>query len=499
MPAAAIVKVVLTHRGAAKAKYGTSGWSKIRQAVTALTKADKARGITTRLLAVDVVADAKKVQANKVDSAADSQAIKAFVDQVYAAWNPAYLVLLGGPELLSQVLLANPLWTGDPDDDPDQFIASDLPYACDTPFTTAANAYRGATRVVGRVPDLMGATTPTALVNLLNAAAKASPVKLSGATPVFALSAKVWQVSTELSLGKLPAVSGTARTTPPDGPSWTKPDLRPSLHFINCHGAEFDPHWYGQATATQTTLPTAVDAALINGLITKGTAVAAECCYGTAHWPPSAAGGQPSVAMTLLAEGASGFFGASTVAYGPAAANDYADVIARLFAEEVLGGASLGRATLSARQRFVQGQSFLDPTDIKTLAQFELLGDPSAQPFSIAAAPHNAVTTGVSSRRSVSAALGNALDHAVTVSEAEPRARSGLTNARLAKLLGRAVPDGTVVRTFDSATRAGSIAAAMAPVAHLAFVPYGRSSPKTLVVVRDEPGAEPQVRVVVRR
>ena len=66
--------------------------------------------------------------------------------------------------------------------------------------------------------------------------------------------------------------------------------------------------------------------------------------------------------MTYLAQGAAGVFGASTVAYGPATSNNYADVMCRLFVEEVLGGASLGRAALSARQRFVQSQSFLDPS-----------------------------------------------------------------------------------------------------------------------------------------
>jgi hypothetical protein len=46
----------------------------------------------------------------------------------------------------------------------------------------------------------------------------------------------------------------------------------------------------------------------------------------------------------------------------------------------VLEGASLGRAALMARQRFIQETSELDPVDLKTLAQFNLLGDPSVHP-----------------------------------------------------------------------------------------------------------------------
>src|SRR5204863_2365543 len=102
------------------------------------------------------------------------------------------------------------------------------------------------------------------------------------------------------------------------------------------------------------------------------TVVAAECCYGASHWAPSATHGQPSVAMTYLLNGAVGVFGSSTVAYGPATTNNYADILCQRFVSEVLSGASLGRAVLAAQQYFVQSQGFLDPTDLKTLAQFTL-------------------------------------------------------------------------------------------------------------------------------
>jgi hypothetical protein len=56
------------------------------------------------------------------------------------------------------------------------------------------------------------------------------------------------------------------------------------------------------------------------------------------------------------------------------------DLITQYFLLEVLGGASLGRAALAARQRFVQQTAELDPFDLKTLGQFNLLGDPSVHP-----------------------------------------------------------------------------------------------------------------------
>ena len=349
--------------------------------MTALIKEDRARGITTRLYALDSASDAKKVHAQAVSAPTDVAAIKAAIDQINAVWQPAYIVLLGGPDLVATVNLTNPLWTGNPADDPDQFIPSDLPYACDGPLTLSPADYRGPTRVVGRLPDPVGDADLAAFVDNLSSAAQGKSFLRTSPEPVFAVSAKVWQRSTQLSVAALPDVSGELHTSPPDGPMWTAAEMAPAIHFVNCHGAEFDPNWYGQLSPNNWNLPVAIAASGLPGLVPRGAVVASECCYGTSHWPPSAAHGQASVATTYLREGAAGVFGASTVAYGPAASNAYADVICRMFVSEVLNGASLGRAVLVARQRFVQAQSFLDPTDLKTLAQFNLLGDPAAVAF----------------------------------------------------------------------------------------------------------------------
>ncbi len=56
------------------------------------------------------------------------------------------------------------------------------------------------------------------------------------------------------------------------------------------------------------------------------------------------------------------------------------DLICQYFVRAVRDGASLGRAALEARHRFASQLSHLDPSDLKTLIQFYLLGDPSIQP-----------------------------------------------------------------------------------------------------------------------
>jgi hypothetical protein len=519
MPNPAVLKVVVTNRTAARAKYGASGWRRIRHAVTTLAKADAARGITTRFMAMDSAADAHRVKATAVTGADDVTGIKQFVDQVFATQHPAYLLLLGGPDLVALVNLNNPLWTGDPNDDPDPYVPSDLPYACETPLSFAAADYRGPTRVVGRLPDLVGSSDPSALLDQLGRAATGRSMVRLSPEPVFAVSAKVWQISTSKSVAGLPDVQGVVNTSPAKGPGWTKTELAPRLHFVNCHGGEFDPDWYGQVTPSNWTLPTAIAAARLPGLVSGGQVVATECCYGTAHWPPTAAGGQASAAMTYLLNGAAAVFGASTVAYGPAAANNYADVVCRIFLEEVLGGASTGRAALVARQRFIQSQPFLDPTDIKTLAQFNLLGDPSAVPFvtpdaGAPAAPKSAArrragvapptaSASILARRETMSAIGAALDRTTLSCTATARPRAELSRQSLAGLIGREVPRGVTIRTYD-ADRAGgrargSSAPARSPRAHVAFIASAGRRPAALVVVREQPDGDPEVRVVVRR
>ena len=56
-----------------------------------------------------------------------------------------------------------------------------------------------------------------------------------------------------------------------------------------------------------------------------------------------------SATVIYLLDGAAGFFGSTTTAYGPPSGNGQADIIMQDFLKHVLSGASLGRAALQAR------------------------------------------------------------------------------------------------------------------------------------------------------
>ncbi len=171
------------------------------------------------------------------------------------------------------------------------------------------------------------------------------------------------------------------RQSPPDGPGWRAAELQRGFHFINCHGALAAPEFYGQRTANSTDFPVAHDTEHVQGRIGKGAVIAAECCYGAELYDPRDAAGRRGICYAYLDSGAYGFFGSSTIAYGPSSGNGWADLLCRYFLDGVLRGASLGRAVLEARHTYLLGMSVLQPEDLKTLAQFNLLGDPSIHPI----------------------------------------------------------------------------------------------------------------------
>ena len=382
-------KLVIVHRGALRAKYGATALAKIDAALKALVTADKRRGIDTAVVPVDLASTMKAYAATAVPARPDARSLKTAIDALAKARNPHYFVLLGGPDVLPMVLLKNPAHGGELGDS-DPVVPSDLPYACEGAYGTDPNRFLGPTRVVGRLPDLPAARKPDLLLQLIRAASRHKPLPRDAFLDSFGLSAEVWQASTRQSLTNTFGHADQLRLSPPGGPKWTKADLAPRMHFINCHGAEDMPEYYGQHGDDY---PVSMRSALLRDRITAGTVVAAECCYGAQLFDPARADGQWPMALRYLADGACAFLGSTTVAYGPSEGNGSADLICQYFLQRVLAGASTGRALLEARQRFAGERTHLDPMDLKTLGQFYLVGDPSLQPVSAAIANIAAAST----------------------------------------------------------------------------------------------------------
>lgn len=468
-------KVIVTHAGALRAKYGAAGWRSIRSAIDALIVADRARGLRDRLLLLDNTTAMRALKASPV-AAGDWATTRRVIDRACTRDDPAYLMLVGADDVVPQCRVRNPVGDADP------YVPCDLPYACDIadaatlptrpldPATLLAM-----TRVVGRLPDVAGGTDPSYLLGLLETARTATSRPAGDYLAAFVLTAQVWVRSTRLSAQLLPGRTPTVRESPPGDSRWTARQLGARTHLINCHGADTTPDWFGQADGGPVDI-VALRAENLAGKVRSGTIVAAECCYGAMHQRPADQGGRMPTMWAYLAEGAHAAVGASTVSYGPAVGNGQADLMCRFALEAMLGGASAGRAMLEARQRFVREVAPMTPADLKTLAQFDLLADPSVQPVLAAqavgpapksgarstggAAPAGAAPAGGAraGRRRALAASGRALDASVPrAGQRRTRRSGGRDLARRAGLRSSAAVDDRVEVFGESAAgpRAG--------------------------------------------
>lgn len=370
-------KLIVSHRRALKAKYGAGGFAKVQAAVRALIAADQQRGIRSRLLFLDDAAAMKKLKARPITAASSPRQAKVAIDAVFRATDPEYLMILGAPDVVPQQDLTNPLYSP-PDDDPDACAWGDLPYACEAGYSRDVSVFKGPTRVVGRLPDLAGATEPSYLLGVLDAAARYQPRDVADYGAYFGLSTRTWRESTALSLFNIFGNSKALTLSPPATAKHPAKRLAPLMHFINCHGGQADPQFYGEDAKHH--FPVSLSSTAIAGRIHPGTVAAAECCYGGEMYDSVTLGLPMPIGQHYLAQGAFAFVGSSTIAYGPADSNGAADLLTQYFLLAVLEGASTGRAMLMARQRFVQQTAELDPMDLKTLAQFSLLGDPAVHP-----------------------------------------------------------------------------------------------------------------------
>jgi Peptidase family C25 len=368
-------KVIVTNASALAAKYKPAGVAAIKKSLKTLIAADKKRGIGTVIVNLDDAAAMKKLGAKPVKKARDPRENKTAIDGVYKALKPDYLMILGSFDVVPHQDLTNPTFSAGEDDDAKAF--GDLPYACDEPYNRDPAKFVGPTRVVGRLPDLTGAKDPKYLLGLLKIAAGATSRPASDYAAYFGLSALVWEGSTRLSLEEVFGNASKLQLSPPKGPKHPAALLGTRAHFINCHGAKAAPEFYGQKGNA---FPVSLTTKTAAGAIREGTVAAVECCFGGELYDSVTLGLDMPICQSYLQQGAYGYLGSTTIAYGPEDDNGAADYICQFFLQGVTAGHSIGHAALAARQRFVGAAGQMDPIDLKTLAQFCLYGDPSIHP-----------------------------------------------------------------------------------------------------------------------
>ncbi|MET6998336.1 hypothetical protein [Chitinophaga defluvii] len=368
------IKLILTNKTALEKKYGSKHKS-ILAALESLREFDKTRRLDTRIIFLDDAALMKKCKAKAVTDTLDAKQNKQAVDALYKHFSPGYILLVGAQDIIPFQRLDNLLFS---EDDEDKYIPSDLPYACDVPYNTKPGKFIAPARVVGRLPDVPGQNDPAYLLSLLKDSMAVKPVARKNYHAYFSVSVFDWQKSTEQSLQNIFGGFKSLQLSPGKGKvaKWTLSQMKPKVHFYNCHGALDDAAYYGQKGNDY---PIALQSDALTKKVTFGTVVAAECCYGAQLFDPKVSDGHLlSIANNYLLNHAVAFTGSSTIAYGPPQGQGLADLLTQYFLINVINGASTGRALLEARQRFLNEMGpTLDPYELKTAAQFYLLGDPS--------------------------------------------------------------------------------------------------------------------------
>ena len=363
------LKVVISSKTNLVAKYNASNFIEIDKHLKALIKADAARNVFTKIVYIDDKDSAKSLSIKNVERITP-KSVKEFVDKLFKNSKFAYLMIFGSQDIIPFQNLTNIT------DDDDPNIPSDLPYACEAAYSNDVSNFVGPTRVVGRVPDIPGQADMKYISNIFNQMINYKSVPQQKLYDYFAITADVWKASTDESLRNIFGNSTVLKSSPPSIAGSYGSELKALTHFYNCHGAPLEPEFYGQL---RNNYPVAISSNDLNGNLEKGAIVAAECCYGAAVYnPANVQNNIVSIPNTYFNSMASAFVGSSNIAYGPARGQGLADLITQYFIQNVIEGSSTGRSFLEARLRFISKSApTLDPHELKTLAQFYLLGDPS--------------------------------------------------------------------------------------------------------------------------
>jgi hypothetical protein len=264
-----------------------------------------------------------------------------------------FLLLLGGDDVIPFFRLDNPC------DDADENVLSDNPYA------SRDDNYAVPERACSRIPDNGSIDF---MIQQLN-----KVVLMRGRS--FGLTTRAWHKASE-NVYRSTGEPGDLECTPPVtkdnfDEKWLQ---KKDYLYFNVHGSKLSANWYGQEGANY---PVAMGP---ENVVDAAGVVASESCYGAYTIEKTQ---DRSICLTFLAESeVVGFFGSTTIAYGPAEPpSSEADLLTKYFFEYLRQGHTQGESVRNAKIDFarksLRKHGFLDDDDTKTLLQFVLYGDPT--------------------------------------------------------------------------------------------------------------------------
>lgn len=381
-------KLIITNKTALQKKY-SADFSKVVALLKMIVDSDKSKGLSSKYIFLDDASMMKACKAKAVTKPTNENQHKNAVDDLVHFFTPDYILIFGSQDIIPFQSLVNDNYIAtmsnrdSEDDDDEKMIDSDLPYACEASYNKNKRVqnYINPSRVVGRLPDIPGKPDLAYISTVVDTAIQWKPLSAFPKN-LFSLTTATWNKITDKIILEALGYSHSSFVSPPrkEG-QWKKADLSPLVHLINCHGGEIDARFWGQDGKTQEIEPASINSQDAHKKLHKGTVAVIECCFGGQLYEPKPKLDLPmSICNSYLLNGAIGYVGSSCSAYGAINGEKFlynADLIAKYFLRHLLNGSSLGRAFLETRQEYFSKNNQPDPIDYKTLAQFNLAGDPS--------------------------------------------------------------------------------------------------------------------------
>lgn len=395
----ATAEAIVVSREALTKQYGDGNAQAIVREVEALASAvASSDAVRPHVIMLDDAETLKPWKLDRVDPT-NAAAVKGLLDRLDermegSGQRLAYVLLIGGHDIIPHHRLPNPV------EDHDMDVPSDNPYA------SRGENYLIPTRAVGRLPHEKG--SPTLLLEQLRRLQtdwRESALQGKGIISdwlsqfrqwipgqrrtlsegeSWGMAAQVWEKAAEAVYRTLDSHTALTLCPPESSVRWeTQAVPNVPFYYFNLHGVEDGGSWYGQVDPKKPAggepFPVALTPRQFEGLDLKRAIVLSEACYGL---NPHVTRAADSMALTAVKQGSALYVGSTKTAYASFAPPLMAaDLLAALFwraiAEGATGGLALQQAKVQLAESLMQRTGYLDVEEQKTLTSFILYGDPA--------------------------------------------------------------------------------------------------------------------------
>lgn len=301
------------------------------------------------------------------DGDGDVDSVVAALRDVVDVARPKYLFILGNEKVVEVVRWENRASDGDAE------VESDLCYSTldlMSPWEGQKYDFDSVLRV-GRLPTYSGENFSEFKSYFETAAAHIGQMNR---VVSYGLSALVWEEESNYEFGKISSRNVDVSPDVEHKDVSSRMGSESNLLFFNLHGSDRAKYWYGQDGGDY---PEAFAPEVLTK-ISRPYFLGVEACYGARYL-----GGlmpEESILLTAMQNKCIAFLGSSRIAFGTSSPfGSCADFVIGSYVSNLKKGESAGDAHLSGLKRLTENWDSMDDSDLKTMAEFALYGDPSAR------------------------------------------------------------------------------------------------------------------------